>query len=95
MLYEDAKAIKVMCILLLNKMLFVYLGASKMFYSSRCYNMTVAESVFSFLPFYFSIIFLTKGKISKSVSVSQSYRAKTVLTSQIPGFQIKYFSRTK
>ena len=64
MLYEDAKAIKVMCILLLNKMLFVYLGASKMFYSSRCYNMTVAESVFSFLPFYFSIIFLAKGKIS-------------------------------
>ena len=51
------------------------------------------EFVFSFLPSYFSMIFLVRGKIIKSVS--QSYRAKMVLTNQIPGFQIKYISRTK
>ena len=31
------------------------------------------ESVFSFLPSYFSIIFLAKGKISKSVSLFLSH----------------------
>ena len=31
------------------------------------------ESVFSFLPSYFSIIFLSKGKISKSVSLFLSH----------------------
>ena len=51
------------------------------------------ELVFSFLPSYFSIIFLDKGKISKSVS--QSHRAKMVLANQIARFQIKYISRTK
>ena len=29
----------------------------------------MVESIFSFLPSYFSIIFLAKGKISKSVSL--------------------------
>ena len=34
------------------------------------YNLTMMmESVFSFLPSYFSIIFLAKGKITKSVSL--------------------------
>ena len=42
-----------------------------MFYSSTIlYNLTMMmESVFSFLPSHFSIIFLAKGKISKSVSL--------------------------
>ena len=43
------------------------------------------EFVFSFLPSYFSIIFLAKGKISKSVS--QSHRANMVLANQIAGLQ--------
>ena len=31
------------------------------------------ESIFSFLPSYFSIIFLAKGKISKSISLFLSH----------------------
>ena len=31
------------------------------------------ESIFSFLPSYFSIIFLGKGKISKSVSLQSDW----------------------
>ena len=47
-------------------MLFVDLGVRK--------NLTMMmESVFSFLPSYFSIIVLAKGKISKSVSVFLSH----------------------
>ena len=74
-------------------MLFVDLGISKMFYSSTIkpsYNLTIMmESVFSFLPSYFSIIFLTKGEFSKSVSLFlRSHRAKMVLavTKQIAEF---------
>ena len=41
---------------------------------SYSYNLTMMmESVFSFLPSYFSIIFLAKGKISKSVSLFLTY----------------------
>ena len=56
-------------------MLFVDLGVSKMFIIlAPCYNLTMMmESVFSFLPSYFSIIFLAKGKISKSVSLFLSH----------------------
>ena len=59
------------CVASLNKMLFVDLGGvSKMFYLALCYNLIMMmESVFSFLPSYFSIILLAKGKISKSVSL--------------------------
>ena len=56
-------------------MLFVDLGVSKMFIIlAPCCNLTMMmESVFSFLPSYFSIIFLAKGKISKSVSLFLSH----------------------
>ena len=56
-------------------MLFVDLGVSKMFIIlAPCYNLTMMmESVFSFLPSYFSIIFLAKVKISKSVSLFLSH----------------------
>ena len=38
------------------------------------YNLTtMMESIFSFLPSYFSIIFLAKGKISKSISLFLSH----------------------
>ena len=55
MLYEDVKVVcKVMCTAFLNKMLFVDLGVSRMFYLAPCYNLTMMmESVFSFLPSYF------------------------------------------
>ena len=56
------------CVALLNKMLFVDLGVGKMFYSSMVLDSIMMESVFSFLPSSFSIIFLAKGKISKLVS---------------------------
>ena len=46
-----------------------------MFYSSIIlYNLTMmTESVFSFLPSHFSIIFLAKGKISQSFSFFLSH----------------------
>ena len=72
MLYEDVKVICIRsCVALLNKMLFVDLGVgNRCFVLALCQNLTVMmESVFSFLPSYFSIIFLAKGKISKSVSL--------------------------
>ena len=47
------------------------------------------ESVFSFLPSS-SIIFLAKGKISKSVLVCQSYRAKMVMGNQTAGLNKIY-----
>ena len=42
---------------------------SKIFYSSTMHLIMVMKSVFSFLPSFFSTIFLAKGKISKSVSL--------------------------
>ena len=54
------------CVALLNKMLFVDLGVSKM-------NLNMMEFIFSFLLSYFSIIFLAKGKISESVSLFLSH----------------------
>ena len=50
--------------------LFVDLGVSKMSILPFRYNLTkMMEYVFSFLPSYFPIIFLTKGKISKSANL--------------------------
>ena len=50
--------------------LFVDLGVSKMSILPLCYNLTkMMEYLFSFLPSYFPIIFLTKGKISKSANL--------------------------
>ena len=40
-----------------------------MFYSSTI----MMESIFSFLPSYFFVIFLTKSKISKSISLFLSH----------------------
>ena len=60
----------------------VYCWFRNCFILAPCLNLTMTmESVFSFLPSYFSIILLAKAKISKSVIylVSQSYRAKMVL----------------
>ena len=55
-------------------MLFVDLGVGKMFYSSTMLEFDhMMESVFSFLPSYFSIIFLAKDKISKSISLFLSH----------------------
>ena len=55
---------------LVKQILFVDLGVSKIFNLAPCCNLTMMmESVFSFLPSYFSIIFLAKGKISKSASL--------------------------
>ena len=76
MSYEDIKVIfKVMCSLVKQNLL-VGLGVGKWFYSSTMLEFDQAmimESVFSFLPSYFSIIFLGKGKISKSVSLFLSH----------------------
>ena len=33
----------------------------------------IMESIFSFLPSYFSIIFVAKGKVSKSISLFLSH----------------------
>ena len=44
------------------------------FILAPCYKLIMMiKSVFSFLPSYFSIIFLAKGKISKSVSLFLSH----------------------
>ena len=44
------------------------------FFFKGCYNLTMMmETVFSFLPSYFSTIFLVKAKISKSVSLFLSH----------------------
>ena len=53
------------CVALLNKMLFVDLGVSEMFYFS---TMLQFDGDY-FFPSYFSIIFLAKGKISKSTGL--------------------------
>ena len=68
-----------------------------MFYSSTIlYNLTMMmESVFSFLPSHFSIIFLAKGKISKSVSLFLSDIGPKQSWPISVGFQIKYTSRTR
>ena len=64
-----------LCAALLNKMLFVDLGVTTLlcllcFIPPTCYNLTIMmEPVSIFLPSYFSITFLTKGKISKSASL--------------------------
>ena len=65
MLYEDVKVIcKVMCSLFRQNVV------CWCFILAPCYNITMMmESGFSFLPSYFSIIFLVKSKISKSVSL--------------------------
>ena len=69
MLYEDFKIYKVMAAVL-NKMLFVDLGVIRCFILAPCYNSAMMmEFVFSFLLSHFSVIFLAKGKISKSVSL--------------------------
>ena len=69
MLNEDFKVIcKVMCSL--NRMLFV---DSKMFYSSTIllqFDFMMMQFIFIFLLSYFSMIFLVKGKISKSMFLS-------------------------
>ena len=44
------------------------------FILAPCYKLIMMiKSVFSFLPSYFSIIFLAKGKISKSISLFLSH----------------------
>ena len=68
MLYED---VKVICEVMCNKKVVCWF---RCFILAPCYNLTIMmESVFSFLPSYFSIIFLAKGKISKYVSLFLSH----------------------
>ena len=67
MLYS--KMLQVMCSLV-NQNVVCWFRSLKMFYSNLTMMM---ESIFSFLPSYFSIIFLPKGKISKSVSLFLSH----------------------
>ena len=46
------------------------------------------ESIFSFLPSYFSIIFLAKGKIGKSISLFLSHiRPKQCLSIRLQNFK--------
>ena len=73
MLYED---VKVTCKVMCSKMLFVDLGVSKSFIlAPYIYNLTMMmESVFNFLLSYFSIIFLAKSNINKSVSFFLSHK---------------------
>ena len=64
MSYED---VKVICkVTLLNKMLFIIdLGFGKMFYTNTMLEFDHNHGfVFSFLPSYFSIIFLAKATVS-------------------------------
>ena len=72
MSYQD---VKVICqVTLLNKMLFVVdLGVGEMFYMSIMLEFDHWSWNVSFLPSYFSIIFLAKAKISKSVSLFLSH----------------------
>ena len=62
------------CVALLNKILFVDLGVKRYFTLAPCYSLTMMMGfVFSFLPSYFTIIFLAKGKISESGSLFLSH----------------------
>ena len=74
MSYED---VKVICkVTLLNKMLFIVdLGVGEMFYTNTMLELDHDHgiSVFRFLPSYFSIKFLAKANIGKSVSFFISY----------------------
>ena len=63
MLYS--KMLQVMCSLV-NQNVVCWFRSLKMFYSNLIMMM---ESIFSFLPSYFSIMFLAKSKISKSTSL--------------------------
>ena len=55
-------------------MLFVDFGVHKIFILAPCLNLNMMmESIFSFLPPYFSITFLAKGKISKSGTLFLSH----------------------
>ena len=73
MSYEDIKVI--FKVTLLNKMLFIVdLGVGKMFYTSTMLEFDHDHGIrFNFLPSYFSIIFVAKANISKSVSLFLSY----------------------
>ena len=73
MLYGDVKVIyKVMCSLVKQNVVLIWELLSCFILAPR-YNLTMMmESVFSFLP-YFSIVFLAKGKISKSISLFLSH----------------------
>ena len=73
MLYGDVKVIcTVMCSLVKQNVVLIW-ELVRCFILAPRYNLTMMmESVFSFLP-YFSIVFLAKGKISKSVSLFLSH----------------------
>ena len=63
MLYEDIKVICKICLLIQELV--------RYFILAPCYNLTLTmEFAFSFPPSYFSVIFLAKGKISKSGAYS-------------------------